>query len=112
MRTHKYNATKTIVDGLTFPSKAEAARYQELQLMIYAGEISDLQLQPSFVLLPGFVDNRGKTQRGITYKADFLYVEDGQTVVEDVKGMETPVFKLKAKLFRYNYPDIQFRIVR
>jgi hypothetical protein len=42
--------------------------------------------------------------------ADFRYHENGRLVVEDTKGMETAVFKIKAKLFRYRYPTIELRI--
>ena len=96
-RRNKYGNTKVTVDGITFASKAEAARYGELKLLARGGIISDLELQPSFAL-------RG--QRGgvvCKYLADFQYSEDGKRVVEDVKGMKTPVYRLKAKLFRDNF---------
>jgi hypothetical protein len=104
-RSHKYNAKKTMVDGFTFDSLAEAARYCELCLLQQAGEISDLELQPKFVLLDKFTDFEGKRRRGISYHADFRYVEvkNGQIVVEDVKGKETEGFKLKLKLFLVKY---------
>lgn len=98
----KYGAKKVEVDGIKFDSKKEASRYQELKLMERAGVIQNLELQKRFELIPSFkVD--GKTIRGITYKADFCYCENGQYVVEDVKGYRTEVYKLKAKLFAYRY---------
>ena len=98
----KYGAKKVQVDGITFDSKKEASRYQVLKLMEQAGAIQNLELQKRFELIPSFkVD--GKTIRGITYKADFCYYENGQYVVEDVKGYRTDVYKLKAKLFAYRY---------
>ena len=98
----KYGAKKVQVDGITFDSKKEASRYQVLKLMEQAGAIQNLELQKRFELIPSFkVD--GKTIRGITYKADFCYYENGQYIVEDVKGYRTEVYKLKAKLFAYRY---------
>jgi hypothetical protein len=44
------------------------------------------------------------------YRADWVYVEDGRTVVEDYKGFQTAVFKLKAKIFRFKFPDIELRL--
>ena len=97
--SNKYNAKKTSVDGITFDSKAEARRYQELKLLERGGVIRNLELQPKYELMPAFVDVTGKKQRAMHYVADFRYVDErGVTVVEDVKGVETAVFKLKRKL--------------
>lgn len=112
MRQHKYNAKKTTVDGITFDSKAEARRYGELKLLQRADEISHLKLQPEFLLLPSVTLPSGKKQRAIKYRADFSYVEDGRRVIEDVKGMETAAFKLKAKLFHYRYRGLELRLVK
>jgi len=110
MRRHKYNAKKTIVDGITFDSKREAARYQELKLLERAGEIRNLKLQPRYVLQDSFRKN-GVTHRAITYVADFEYI-DNQTntvVVEDVKGKKTAVYNLKKKLFEKKYQNLSIR---
>ena len=109
---NKYRNTKTIVDNIKFDSKAEAKRYIELKLLERAGEISDLKLQPKFVLQDKYKNNKGQTVRAITYKADFSYMENGKLIVEDVKGMETKEFKLKKKLLEYKYPDINFRLIK
>lgn len=104
----KYNNKKTTIDGITFDSKREAQRYCELKLLQRAGEISHLELQPSFILLESFKKN-GKTHRGIKYIADFAYhdVEKQIMVVEDVKSKATmtPVYKIKKKLFENKYPE-------
>ena len=89
----KYRAIKTIVDDITFDSKKEAKRYIQLKLMVRSGNISDLKLQPRFDLIVngykcGF------------YKADFEYIENGKRVIEDVKGMKTPIYNLKKKLVK------------
>lgn len=94
MRYSKYNAKKTKVDGITFASKAEANRYLDLKLLQKAGEIQWFIRQAPFDL-PG----------NIKYICDFLVVEkDGSITIEDVKGVETQVFKLKKKLFEEAYP--------
>lgn len=104
----KYNSIKTTVDGITFDSRAEAARYQELKLLERGKFILDLKLQPEFELIPSFRKN-GKTYRKTVYRADFSYfdMDLGRTVVEDVKGVLTPVYKLKKKLFEYKYPEYE-----
>lgn len=83
---NKYKNKKTIVNGIVFDSKLEARRYTELLLLQKANKIKDLQLQPSFELIPSFKKN-GRTFRKTTYKADFLYIdtETGQKIVEDTK---------------------------
>lgn len=106
----KLRNIKTTVDGITFDSKKEANRYSELKLLEQAGEITDLVLQPVFVLQEGFIDNEGKRRLPITYKADFQYFDRqaGRVVIEDTKGFESKVFKLKAKMFRKKYPELKF----
>lgn len=95
----KYNARKTMVDGIKFDSKKEARRYEELKLQENVGVISHLQLQPKFRLLDGF-KHRGETIRPINYFADFSYIDaEGNEVVEDVKGKKTDVYNIKKKLF-------------
>ena len=108
---HKYGAKKTVVDGITFDSKAEAKRYGELKLLEKAGAISELELQPRFLLQGAFKAHNGKTIRKIEYVADFKYIESHQVVVEDVKGQATPDFKLKWKMFQYSYPYIDARMI-
>ena len=91
MKRHKYNAIKTTLDGITFASKAEAKRFAELKLLVQAGVISNLSLQPRFSCVVADV-------KICTYIADFMYLEQGNLVIEDVKGVKTPVYKLKKKL--------------
>lgn len=90
----KYKNRKTIVDGITFDSKREAVRWQELCMMERAGEISDLRRQVSYELIP-----KQPGERAVKYIADFRYKDhEGKTVVEDTKGVKTPVYILKRKL--------------
>ena len=107
----KYKNKKTQVDMYVFDSIAESKRYKELALLEKTGEIQQLTLQPRFLLQEGFKKN-GKTYRKIEYIADFMYQEKGKIVIEDVKGKETEVFKLKRKLFEYKYPYLELKIVK
>lgn len=98
----KYRARKTTVDGITFDSRKEADRYLVLKGMEEDGSIEDLRRQVRYELVPAF-DVDGKHYRPVFYVADFVYVEDGKTVVEDVKGVRTDVYRLKSKLFARRY---------
>lgn len=113
MSYSKYKNKKTIVDGIPFDSLKEARRYQELKLLVRGGAIKNLELQPVFELIPSQV-YQGKTMRKVSYIADFMYkdIKRGITVVEDVKGFKTDVYKIKMKLFLYKYPDYEFKEVR
>lgn len=108
----KYNNKKTIIDNIKFDSKAEANRYIELKMLEKARKISDLELQPKFILQEKYINNKGEKIRAITYKADFCYLEGNKIVVEDVKGVETKEFKIKKKLFENKYRDIDFRLIK
>lgn len=109
---NKYGNIHTRVDDRVFDSKREAQRYQELKLLEKAGVISNLRMQPKYELVPKFQNREGAWERAMHYVADFEYVENGVTVVEDVKGMETQVFKVKIKMFKYLYPQYEVRITR
>lgn len=95
-------ANRTKVDGRWFDSAREAARYVDLKAMEAAGEIRDLELQPKFPLvIKGrnvLIRSRGYPNgRKATYKADFAYtvVATGEEVVEDSKGYDTPIARLR-----------------
>lgn len=110
MARNKYGNRRVIEDGYVFDSVAERNHYISLKLLQLAGEISQLQLQPKYILLEGFKHPAtGKRVRAITYTADFAYVENGQTVVIDIKGARTEAYKIKAKLFMAKFPHIEFR---
>lgn len=70
-----------------------------------AGEISFLERQPSFVLIPKQVRDGKVIERQTVYKADFTYQDNktGETVVEDVKGVRTKEYSLKRKLMLWEY---------
>lgn len=126
MRRRKYGNTKVTVDGIQFDSKREAARYQELRLLERAGVISFLHRQAKFQLIPNqyapsdetYTKGPRKGQRKpgklleheCSYIADFCYIRNGETVVEDAKGYRTEVYKIKKKLMLERY-GIQIREV-
>ena len=90
---NKYGAQATVVDGIRFASKAEAKRYQDLVTLMRANLILWFCRQPRFVL-PG----------GVEYVADFIVVDvAGSVWVEDVKGVKTPTYRLKAKQLKALY---------
>ena len=109
----KYKNKKTIVDDIQFDSKLEAKRYNELKLLEKSGKIKELQLQPSFELIPSFKKN-GKTFRKAIYKADFSYIdtETGETIIEDTKGYVTGLYKLKKKIFEYKFQNLTIREIK
>jgi hypothetical protein len=108
----KYKARKTTVDNIQFDSAAEARYYVELKLLKRAKKIKDFERQPVFVLVEPFKKN-GKKYRGTKYKADFLVTNlDGSQEVVDVKGVLTPVYRLKKTLFESKYPHLTIKEVR
>lgn len=96
-KRNKYSARKVEVDGVTFDSRLEARRWATLKLLERAGDISDLQRQINFpIMING--------QLICTYRADFAYKDEkGELVVEDAKGVETEVFKIKKKAVKAMY---------
>lgn len=97
----KYRNTKTVVDGLTFDSKREAARWSQLRLLERAGQISELQRQVSIELAPSvrFAGSK-RAQPALRLIVDFSYMEDGELVLEDVKGVVTTAFTIKRHLLK------------
>ena len=98
-RHNKYNARKTWIDGHRFDSMREARRYQDLNLLERAGEIHNLRLQVAYPLLLDTV-TLGK------YIADFVYWEDKILIIEDCKGVRTPLYRWKKKHFQLQYNTI------
>lgn len=110
----KYGAKKVNIDGIVFDSKKEATRYCELKLMERAGQIKNLELQKPFELIPSqrepsTMSKTGKEklgrviERSCCYIADFVYTENGKTIVEDTKGYRTKDYVIKRKLMLYVY---------
>ena len=95
---NKYGNKKTVVNGISFDSKREAKRYEELKLLEMGGVISDLKLQEKFILVPSQRIDGRVVERELSYKADFSYIENGKKVVEDSKGYRTDKYRIKRKL--------------
>ena len=96
MNKNKYHAIPTVIDGIRFASKSEAKRYGQLKLLQLAGEIRWFTCQVPFQL-----------GAGVRYVSDFLIVYiDGRVEVEDVKGIETAMFKVKRRLFEAAYQPL------
>ena len=111
---NKYHNIKTIINGVKYDSKKESKRAFELELMQKGGLIKELERQKRFELQPKFVDNSGTTQRKIEYVCDFYYydLKDSVYVAEDVKSPATrqdKTYRLKKKMFLYEYPNIKFK---
>lgn len=115
---NKYGAIKLKVDGRVFDSRKEAMRYSQLKILERSGEISELQMQVPFELVPSqrepdHIGARGGVKRGkvieksVVYYADFVYKDkQGKTVVEDTKSEITKKNKeyvIKRKLMLYRY---------
>ena len=92
---NKYHSRRTSVNDMVFASAAEARRYEELLLLQHVREIQNLRCQVSYRIVVN-----GETI--CTYVADFQYFDcrKNETVIEDVKGVRTPVYRLKAKLMK------------
>ena len=105
----KYGAKKITVEGITFDSKKEARRYLQLLDMERNNEITDLERQVKYILIPAqrepdTVGKRGGIKKGkliereCAYVADFVYNQNGRRVVEDTKGVRTKDYIIKRKL--------------
>ena len=114
VKHNKYHNKKVLYDNIKFDSKKESKRYYELKLLEKAKLITELETQKKFELQESFYDNNGKKQRAITYTVDFFYHDELKKVyiAEDVKGYATDVYKIKKKLFMYQYPNIVFKEIK
>lgn len=102
-KRNKFNAQPCEFDGLRFASKAEMRVYGDYRLLLMTGAISELKTQP-VLDLPG----------GVKYRADFLHVENGRTVITEVKGgkaTQTAAWRNKWKQAQELYPQYEFRLI-
>ena len=117
IKRSKYNAVPTVVEGVRFASKREAARYTELKLLERVGQIRNLKLQPSFALMAPVIRdgleniNAGQFERVSpigAYRADFMYEERVRPgvwvrVIEDAKGYRTELYRWKKRHVERQY---------
>ncbi len=94
----KYKNKRTYVDGIHFASQREGRRYSELKLLAKHGMIDELRLQVPYEFMVNGKLLRNPSGRSYRYIADFVYIQDGATVVEDVKGVKTREYKTKKML--------------
>lgn len=108
----KYGRRKKTLDGIEFDSTVEAEAYRIMKLWFAGGATLGFELQPAFILQDGFRDTGGKWRRAVKYVADFRFIRvtDGVTVVVDAKGFKTPAFRIKEKLFRQKFPNLDLQI--
>lgn len=106
-RKRKYNNTPTTritAEGteIRFDSKGEASRFDELMILLNAGKIHELKLQPQYTLQEAYTTPEGVRVRAIRYVADFSYNTGNGLVVEDVKSKatKTRVYAMKKKLMQ------------
>lgn len=108
-----YNIKTKASDGSVFDSSKEARRYSQLLLLLKAGEITDLQRQVEYELIPNqyetyerysksgkrLKDGKRLIERKVVYVADFVYKDkSGAVIVEDTKGVRTKDYILKRKM--------------
>ena len=114
MQRNKYHAHRVKVGDEVFHSRKEMRRYQDLLLLEKAGQIHNLRREVKYLLIPSqreTIWKNGKPKQGkciereVSYIADFVYEENGQTIVEDVKGCKKSkaydLFVIKRKLMLY-----------
>lgn len=102
----KYRNVRTVVDGISFDSRAEANRYCELKNLMKAGIVNLFIRQPRFLLQEGY-EKDGEWFGKLEYVADFLVCyHDGRAEIEDVKGKKTRTYIDKRKLFERKYPHL------
>lgn len=89
----KFNNIRTIIDGISFPSKKEGTRYIDLKMLKERGDVESFDMQVTY-----------KFASGIKYILDFLVKwNDGSITHEDVKGVRTPVYIIKKKLMKHEF---------
>lgn len=113
----KYKNKKVVLDGHRFDSKREAERYVELKALEDQGKIINLTLQPKYWLKCGDKDikirsGRYPNGRRASYTADFSFTDDqGVEHVEDVKGIDTNVSRLRRAIVEAQY-GVRVTVVR
>ena len=109
LSANKYKNRRIKIGGVRFDSLKELRRWNDLCLLEEQGIISNLKRQVRYTLIPAQRETETVTPRGrrkpgkviereCFYVADFVYEQDGQTVVEDTKGYKTADYVIKRKL--------------
>lgn len=97
----KFRNIRTVIDGFSFPSKKEANRYATLKTLRKSGLVS------AFLFSANPEDKDKLTYKfacGVKYILDFVVMWNDKTITyEDVKGIRTPVYKIKKKLMLHEF---------
>jgi len=107
IKSHKYNAKKTVIDWIKFSSAFEARIYN----YFIDNGIEILSTQIKFELQPKF-RYKWELIRPIWFIPDFLIKYKGKEILVEAKGMETPEFKIKRKLFLCKYPELNYIVAK
>jgi len=102
---NKFHAIKVEYKGHKFDSKMEYRRFVELELLEKSKQIKDLKVHPRFPII-------FHMKKVCDVMGDFEYMENGQWVVEDVKGIDNAVSRLKRKLVCLQYPSVNWRLIK
>jgi hypothetical protein len=103
---NKYGNKTSVVNGIPFDSKLEAAYYNELLLRQKAKEIKTIT--PQYRL-----DLRVNDIHIAWYYVDFMIeLTNGELEYHEVKGMETDVWKIKWKLSKALFPNNKFVLIK
>ena len=106
----KYGNTPRIYNGIEYHSQKEAGYAMELDLRMRSARLVD-GIRSWRRQVPVKLEVNGMLVT--TYIVDFvvLYRDEREEWVE-VKGFETPEWKIKEKLFRALFPDRKLTVVR
>lgn len=107
-RRNKFGAHSVVYKGRRYASQAEADHAATLRMLRHAADsherVTIIVCQPTLIL---------QDEPRITYRPDFkVTFADGRTEYHEVKGFETPEWKLKEKLFRARYPDLILKVIK
>jgi len=100
-KPNKFKAKREQVGELNFDSKREAKRWLVLKQREHRGEITNLERQVTYILAPSVkIAGEKRARPALRLKADFRYIEDGQTVVDDAKGYSDTAFRIRQHLMK------------
>ena len=112
MKVGKFKNKRVVVDGVTFDSQGEYARWIELKRLEQANAIRGLERQIRIVIEGKHGPMLTKTGRKRKMVLDYRYFEGNRAVYEDFKGMETTDWEFKADAFLNQFPGVELRIVK
>lgn len=103
---NKYRAIQVKFDGITFASKMEHKRYCELKLLEKSGQIEKLEVHPKY---PAIING----VKICNIILDFRYFDRAkrEIIAEDTKGYWNPLSRLKFKMLKALYPDLDVRLL-